>query len=124
MAHVARLAHGAKLTLLRIDARSLNVYVRRSNGTTSQIYFSPTVTLVSPTTAPGELPIPASAIRPNVVGALVAQMHRRFHVPASRIDYMVVSTPTGQPPDWVVFVKNASHQGYIAPLDGGTLRPI
>ena len=37
---------------------------------------------------------------------------------------MVVSSPTGQPPEWVVFVKSASHQGYVAPLDGGTLRPV
>ncbi len=124
LAHVARLAHGAKLTLLRVDARTLSVYATRPNGTTSHIYLSPSVTFVSPASASGERPIPASQIRPNVLGALLAQLHRRFGVVARRVDYAVVSTSSGQPPQWVIFVKNASHTGYIAPLGGGTLTRI
>jgi hypothetical protein len=124
LTHVARLAHGAKLTLLRVDARTLSVYATRPNGQTSHIYLSPAVTFVSPAAKPGEVPVRASSIRPSVLGELIAQLHRRFGVPAGRIDYMVVSSPSGQPPQWVAFVKNRSHQGYVAPLGGGAWRPI
>ena len=60
----------------------------------------------------------------DALGALLTQMHRRFHVPLSPIDYAVVSSPSGEAPQWVIFVKNASHQGYLAPLGGGTIKPI
>lgn len=119
LARVAHIAHGGKLTLLRIDARTLNVYATRPDGRTSQIYLGPTVTFVTPAAAPGERPLPASSIRPAVLGSLLAQLHRRFGVPASRIDYVVVSSPSGQPPRWVLFVRDAAHQGYVAPLGGG-----
>ena len=90
----------------------------------THVVISPGVTFVSPENYTGEQPVPVSKIKPNVLGSLMTQMHRRFHVPLSRVDYAVVSSPSGQAPQWVVFVKNASHQGYIAPLAGGTLKPI
>ncbi len=125
LAEVTRLAHGAKqVTLLRVDGRSLITYARRPNGAMTHVVISPGVTFVTSENYTGEQPVPVSKIKPNVLGALMTQMHRRFHVPLSRIDYAVVSSPSGQAPQWVVFVKNASHQGYIAPLAGGTLKPI
>ncbi len=125
LAEVKRLAHGAKqVTLLRLDARSLITYATRPNGALSQVDITPAGTFVSAANDSGERPVPISKIKPNVLGALMTQMRRRFHVPLSRIDYVVVSSPSGQPPQWLVFVRNASHQGYIAPLGGGTLQPI
>ena len=125
LAQVERLTHGARsLTLLRVDAKSLITYATRSNGTISQVSISPGLTFVTSAPNPGERPIPMSKIKPNVLGALLAQLHRRFHVPPSRIDYAVVSSAAGETPEWVIFVKNASHQGYIAPLSGGTIQPV
>ncbi len=125
LARLERLAHGAKhLTLLRVDAKSLSAYATRSNGAISHVFISPGVTSVSSATYSGERPVPVSQIKPNVLGALLTQMHRRFHVPLRRIDYAVVSSPSGEAPQWVIFVKNASHQGYLAPLGGGTIKPI
>jgi hypothetical protein len=125
LAEVKRLSHGAKeVTLLRLDGRSLITYATRPNGSESQIDISPGGTFVSSANDSGERPVPVSKIKPNVLGALMTQMHRRYHVPLSRIDYAVVSSPAGEAPSWLVFVKNASHQAYAAPLEGGTLKPI
>jgi len=125
LARVQRLAHGTKqLTLLRVDSKSLTAYATRSHGAMTHVFISAGVTFVSPQNYTGEQPVPVSKIRPNVLGALIAQMHRRFHVPLSRIDYAVVSSPSGEPPQWLIFVKNVSHQGYVAPLGGGALRRI
>jgi hypothetical protein len=124
LAHVGRLVHGAKLTLLRVDARTFSVYATRPNGRTSQVYFSPTVTFVNPAALPGERPLPAASIRPRVLGSLVTQLHRRFGIPPSRIDYAVVSSPSGLPPQWLLFVKNASHQAFAAPVSGGALTKL
>jgi len=121
LAHVLRIAPHAQLTLLRIDSHSLIVTASR-HGATKEIYLGPNGTDVFSTGATGLRPISVSQIHVGAVGSLVAQMRARFHVPVGRIDYMVVSTPTGLPAQWVIFAKGAGHHEYTANLDGSALR--
>jgi hypothetical protein len=48
-------------------------------------------------------------------------MRTRFHVPSSRIDYIVLSSPAGLAIHWILFTKAPSHAGYSASLSGGHL---
>ena len=51
-------------------------------------------------------------------------MGRRFHVPARRIDYMVISSPQGLPAQWILFTKAPSHPGFGATLGGARLHRL
>ena len=51
-------------------------------------------------------------------------MHARFHVPASRIDYMVISSPPGLSPHWIIFSKAPARHGYSATLGGANLAQL
>ena len=56
--------------------------------------------------------------------ALRRHMIEEEHVPASRIDYMVISSPPGLAPQWIVFSKAPSHPGFAATLSGAGLHRI
>ena len=124
LAHLKRLVPGASVILLRIDAKTLSATAVGRHGVVKQIYFSPAVTSVISATAAGERPVPLSQVRPSVVARLVSEMGSRFHVPASRIDYMVISSPPGLPPQWILFSKAPSHPGFAAALSGAGLHRI
>ena len=121
LAHIATLAPGARVSLLRIDATSISAIAQLADGTSKLIAIEPTGVFVQLTPASGERPIPISQIRPTVVAKLVAEMNRRFHVPADRIDYMVLNSAPGLPLHWVLFSKAPSHPAFTASLSGGRL---
>jgi hypothetical protein len=124
LVRVARAVPGARVVLLRIDATSLSTTAVLPGGRAKLVYFGPAASMVTGTTAPGQTPLAISRIRPGVVGRLVAAMGARFHVPVRRIDYMVVSSPPGLAPRWIIFSKTAAHRGYSASLDGSGLAPL
>jgi len=118
LAHIARLAPGARLTIVRVAADSLSADAALPHGRNKEIIFEPTGTFVVSGPSTGERPIPMSQIRPTAVTRIVAEMRRRFRVPANRIDYIVLSSPTGAPTQWITFTKAPSHPGFAASLDG------
>ena len=122
--HVEQIAPGARLTLLRLDADSLDTTAVLPNRTLKLIHFGPTGTFVTAGADTGETPIPISQIRPSVVARLVVELGRRFHVPPSQIDYMVISSPQGSVPKWILFSKAPSHPGFSAALSGADLARI
>jgi hypothetical protein len=124
LAHVARIVPGARLTLLRVDDRSLSTTAVLHGGGAKLIYFGPTATMVTGTASTGQTPIPISQVRPGAVGRIVAAMRARFHVPAGRIDYMVISSPPGLAPRWIIFSKAPARRGYSASLSGSNLTPL
>jgi hypothetical protein len=124
IAHLKRIVPGARVILFRVDAKTLSATAVGRHGAAKQIYFSPSTTFISSATASGQRPVPLSQVRPGVVGRLVAQMRSRFHVPPSRIDYMVISSPQGLPAQWIVFSKAPSHPGFAATLSGGGLHRL
>jgi hypothetical protein len=124
LAHLKRLVPGASVILLRLDANSLNATAVGRNGVAKQVYFSPTGTFVTSAAAAGERPVPLSQVRPAAVARIVSGMRSQFHVPASRIDYMVISSPPGLAPQWIVFSKAPSHPGFAATLSGAGLHRI
>ena len=123
IAHLKRVVPGAGVVLFRIDATSLSA-TAVGRHVAKEVYFGPTATFVTSAPATGERPVPISQVRPAVVGALVAQMNRRFHVPPRRIDYMVISSPAGLPAQWIVFSKAPSHPGFAATLTGAGLHQL
>jgi hypothetical protein len=124
IAHLKRVVPGASVVLFRLDAKSLSATAVGRHGAAKEVYFGPTGTFVTSAPATGERPVPLSQVRPAVVEKLVAEMRSRFHVPARRIDYMVISSPQGLPAQWIVFSKAPSHPGYAATLSGGGLHRL
>lgn len=124
LAHLKKVAPGARVSLLRIDSKSFNAIVVRRHQGAREIFFGPGITLTTSAPAVSERPVPLSAVRPAVVGRLIAEMHSRFHVPPGRIDYMVISSPPGLPTQWIVFTKAPSHPGYGATLGGAGLHKL
>jgi hypothetical protein len=124
IAHLERVVPGARVVLFRIDAKSLSATAVGRHGGAKQVYFSSGVTSVTSAPAPGQQPVPISQVSPGVVGRLVAEMGRRFHVPARRIDYMVISSPPGLPAQWIVFSTAPSHPGFAATLSGAGLHRL
>ncbi|MFL5824009.1 MAG: hypothetical protein ACJ764_11260 [Solirubrobacteraceae bacterium] len=121
LAHISKLAPGARYALVRIAATSLIATARLPNGNSKEIILSPTGTFVESGTATGGRAIPLSQIRPPAIARIIAGMRARFHVPVSRIDYIVLSTPPGLPAQWIVFSKAPGHPGYTATLSGTRL---
>jgi hypothetical protein len=121
---VAKLVPGAGLVLLRVDATSLSATAMLPNGAAKLVYIGPSATLVTAGPQTGETPIPISQISPSVVGRLVLEMGRRFHVAPRQIDYMVISSPAGLPAHWIVFSKAPAHPGFSATLSGAGLSRI
>jgi hypothetical protein len=125
LTQIAKLAPGARLVDLRIDANSLSATAILPNRSAKEIYLGPNGTFVTSVPAPDLLRgVTITQIRPNVVGRLVAEMGRRFHVALSRIDYMVVTSAPGLGARWLVFSKAPSHPGFSATLRGANLAPL
>jgi hypothetical protein len=124
LAHVRRVAPGARLTLLRLDARTLSVTATTPDGDVKQIYFSPAATIVSPGSPNGQQPVPIGRLSSQAVARIVTQMRTRFHVPPNRIDYIVLSSPRGLTPHWIVFAKGPAHSDWWATLSGRDLKPV
>jgi hypothetical protein len=124
LAHIEKLAPGARLSLLRLDDHSLSTTAFAPRGGSKLISFSPTGTFVTSTPGTGQEPVPISQIRPSVIARLLGEMRTRYHVPARRIDYIVLSSPQGSSPSWVIFTKAPSHPGYLATLSGAGLHRI
>jgi hypothetical protein len=120
LAQIARLAPGARVSLLRIAAASISVIAQLPNGTSKLISLLPNGRFTSTTPSAGQRPIPIKKIKPSVVASLVSEMKARFHVPAARIDYMVLNSAPGLPVHWVLFTKAPVH-GFSAGLQGAHL---
>jgi len=123
LARVRRAAPGARVALLRIDATSFSVTASRL-GHLQQIYFGPVGTVITPGNTGGQLGVPLSKIKPDAVTRMVNDMQRRFHVPARKIDYIVLVSPPGLGPSWALFTKTPAHTGYQAALSGAGLKRL
>jgi hypothetical protein len=121
---IAGIAPHSRLALLRLDARSLSTTAVLGGRRAKLIYFGPSGTFVTSSTPPSEQPIPISAIRPSAINRIVASMRSQFHVPASRIDYMVLTSLPGKGASWIIFAKTHGHPGYSATLSGTGLAPL
>jgi hypothetical protein len=121
---IAGIAPDSRLALLRLDARSLSTTAVLRGRRAKLIYFGPSGTFVTSSTPPSEQPIPISAIQPSAINRIVASMRRRFHVPASRIDYMVLTSLPAKGASWIIFAKTHGHPGYSATLSGTGLAPL
>jgi hypothetical protein len=121
LAHIARVAPGARLSEVRVAGDSLIASAQLPNGNTKEIIFEPTgnFTISEPST--GERPFPISQIRPRAVVRIVSAMRTRYHIPVGRIDYIVLSSPPGAPTQWVAFAKAPGHPGFTATLSGAQL---
>jgi hypothetical protein len=124
LAHVARLAPGGTFSLLRIDSHSLNVTAFLRNGKIEQIYFGPNGTFTVGVSSTGQRGLPLSRVKISALARIEAGMRRKFHVPPSRIDYMVLSSPSGVPAEWIVFADTPSHPGFSASLAGTGLKRL
>jgi hypothetical protein len=121
---IARRFPGARVTNLRVDDNSLDAFVYPRTGGVKDLHLSAAGTFVVSSPSPGEKPIAIAAIPLAAVPRIVAAMGSQFHIPASRIDYIVLSTSPGLPPEWIAFAKNKAHTGYAASLDGTGLHRI
>lgn len=121
LTNISRLAPGARLTLVRVDAGSMTANAVLPNGNAKLIVLRSTGTFVLSGAPTGERPIPITQIRPRAITRIVATMRIRFHVPASRIDYIVLSSPSGAPTQWITFTKALGHPGFAATFSGTRL---
>ena len=121
---IARQFPGARLSNLRVDGNSLDAFVFPRHGGVKDLHLSASGTSVSSSSSPGEKPIAISAIPVAAVPRIVSEMRSQFQIPASRIDYIVLSTVPGLPAQWIAFSKTAAHTGYAAGLDGTGLHKL
>jgi hypothetical protein len=121
LAEVKKAAPGAGLTLLRLDARSFIAETALRDGSGKEVSLGPSGTLVFTITATGAHPVPLSAIKPNAMGRLTAELRRHFHLRPDQIDYMVLDSAPPTPPEWFIFTKVRSPQHLSANLSGGDL---
>jgi hypothetical protein len=124
LAHIGQIAPGARVSQLRLDHHSLSVTAIPRHGGSKLIYFGPNGTFVTSAPSTGQAPVAMSQVRPAALHRLLAGMRTRFHTPASRIDYIVLSSPQGSSPSWVIFTTAPSHPGYLATLSGAGLHRI
>ena len=121
LARIAHTAPGAKVALVRIAEDSLSATVKLPNGNIKELIFNGAGSFTVSIPTLGERAIPISQVRPRAIARIIAGMRARFHVPARRIDYIVLSTPSGVPSQWIVFSTAPGHPGYTATLDGTKL---
>jgi hypothetical protein len=124
LARVAKLLPGARLGLVRLDGRSMIASARLRDGSFKQIVITATGSIETSGASTGQRVLPISLISPRAVTRLVTGMRSRFHVPADRIDYMVLSSPPGLATRWIIFAKAPNHPGFSATLAGGGLRRL
>jgi hypothetical protein len=121
LAEVKKAAPGAALTLLRLDARSFIAEAALRNGGDKEISLGPSGTNVFTINTPGARAVALSAIKPDAVGRLTAELNHRFHVHPNQIDYLVIDPAAGVPPRWFIFTKVRSPNQLSANLSGGDL---
>jgi hypothetical protein len=121
---IAAVAPHSRLSLLRLDARSLSTTAVLQGGGAKLIYFGPSGSFISSSHVPSEQSIPISEINPSAINRIVAGMRRRFHVAASRIDFMVLTPLPSLGPSWILYAKTHGHPGYSATLSGTNLTPL
>jgi hypothetical protein len=121
---IAGIAPHSGLSLLRLDRRSLSTTAVLPGGHAKLIYFGPSGTFVTSTSLPSDRPIPMSEINPSAINRIFAGMRRRFHVPASRINYLVLTSLPSRGVSWILFANTHGHPGYAASLSGTNLAPL
>ena len=121
LAEVKKAAPGAALTLLRLDARSFIAEAALRNGGDKEISLGPSGTNVFTINTPGARAVALSAIKPDAVGRLTAELNHRFHVHPNQIDYVVIDPAAGVPARWFIFTKVRSPNQLSANLSGGDL---
>jgi hypothetical protein len=121
---IARQFPGARVSNLRVDRNSLDAFVFPRHGGVKDLHLSASGTSVTSTSSPGEKPIAIAAIPVGAVPRIVTAMRRQFHIPPSRIDYIVLSTIPNLPVQWIAFARNKAHTGYAAALDGAGLHKL
>ncbi len=124
LAHVAKLVPGARLDQVRLAATSLIASARLPGGALKEVVLEATGPFVTAGASTGERLVPLSAIKPRAVARIVAAMKSRFHIPVTKIDYLVLSSPAGAPTQWIVFAKTVGHPGFTATLNGDRLARI
>lgn len=124
LAHVARVAPRARLTLLRIDERSLTAIAVLPSGTTEEIYLGPSTNAVLPGSATGQRPIAISQVRPSAVGRITRDLARRFHIRRSEIQSLVLISPPRLATQWTVLTSARGNPGFTASLTGAGLRRL
>lgn len=126
-AGLARLAHrfpGARVSNLRVDSTALDAFVFPRGGGVKDVHFAAGAADVFSSSSPGETPMAIAKIPVGAVPRIVRAMKTQFHTPASRIDYIVLSTIPGLAPQWIAFSKAHSHPGFAANLDGSGLHAL
>jgi hypothetical protein len=121
---IAGIAPNSRLSLLRVDDHSLSTTALLRGGRAKLIYFGPAGTFVTSSPPPAAGSVSISEIDPNAINRIVAGMRHRFHVPASEIDYMVLSSLPSRGASWILFTKTPAHTGYSATLAGTGLAKL
>jgi hypothetical protein len=121
---IAKRFPGAKVTNLRLDGTSLSTFVFPRGGGVKDVSITPSRTFISSASPTGERPFAASAIPAGAIARIVTAMKAQFHVPAKKIDYIVLSTIPGLPTQWIAFSKAPSHPGFAANIDGSGLHSL
>jgi hypothetical protein len=124
LARIARLVPGAGLTAFTVTRTSLIAIAIRRGTWAQTVYLGPAGAAVDVGAAIGERPIPIAAIHPGVVGALIAELNRRFEVGPREIARLVISSPPGRPAEWLISTTGARGQRFDAALDGRGLRAM
>jgi hypothetical protein len=124
IARIARRFPGARVTNLRIDSTSMDALVYPKGGGVKDLTMNQSGTFVRSSAGAGEVPIALSAVPPRAVARIVNALDARFHVPADRIDYIVLTTVPHLAPRWIAFSKAPPHPGYAANLDGSGLQKL
>jgi hypothetical protein len=124
LARIAKRFPGARVTNLRIDSTSMDAFVYVKGGGIKDLTMNASGTFISSGAGTGERPIAISAVPAGAVARIVRAMRSRFHIPASRIDYTVLTTLSNLPPRWITFAKGSAHTAYAAALDGSDLQKL
>jgi hypothetical protein len=124
LARIEKRFPGARVTNLRIDSSSMDAFVYTKGGGVKDLTMNSSGTFVSSSPGAGERPIAISAIPAGAVTRIIRAIRSRFHIPPSRIDYMVLTTVPNLPPRWITFSKGPSHAAYAAALDGSDLQKL
>jgi hypothetical protein len=121
LAHVARVAPRARLSLLRVDANSLTAIVALPNGHGKEIYFGPSTTAVLPERG-GAPSIPISRIHPAAVARIERDLSVRFHVAPRAITSMILGSLGSLGVRWTVLTSVRGPSTFTAALSGAHLR--
>jgi hypothetical protein len=124
LTRIAGIAPNSRLSLLRLDDHSLSTTAVLPGRRAKLIYFGPAGTFVTSTPLPAASSVSISEINPNAINRIVAGMRHRFHVQASEIDYIVLSSLPSRGASWILFTKTPAHTSYSATLAGTGLAKL